>query len=220
MLITGAAGNLGGLLAHHLAAAHIPLKLMVHRTPLEQGLRDMANVTEVRADLSRPETLPEANVRRVVLISFPHVEGATTVSSPATGRLDGAPESVHARTRLEEERLLFDRANGTDTSPVVLRLGMVYHIGDEDPVTLQHFLDEACRMWELPRPRRLPFGLIHKAAYLCEMFALLTGRASPLTRDFVTIGRASYFGDTQRARAELIPHLRYPTLEDGVETLA
>jgi len=314
VLITGAAGNLGGLLARHLAAARIPLKLMVHRTPLEESLRAAANVAEVQADLSRPETLSaavegvqvvvhfagvlfaprpqeflpetntrwfsnlmeaclEAKVQRVVLISFPHVEGVTTMSSPATGRLDGAPESVHARTRLEEERLLFDRANGTDTSPVVLRLGMVYgrgilmveaarwlarrrllavwkqptwihlisiadyltateaaicrqriegiyHIGDENPVTLQHFLDEACRMWELPRPRRLPFGLIYKAAYLCEMFALVTGRASPLTRDFVTIGRASYFGDTQRARAELIPQLRYPTLEDGLKTLA
>ena len=86
-------------------------------------------------------------------------------------------------------------------------------------MTLQHFLDEACRMWKLPNPRRLPFALIYRAAHLCEMFALMTGRPSPLTRDFVTIGRASYFGDTRRARVELIPNLRYPTLEDGLTTL-
>ena len=109
----------------------------------------------------------------------------------------------------------------TATEAAVHRPGIegIYHIGDEHPVTLQHFLEEACRTWELPRPRRLPFPLIYSAAYLCEMFALSTGRASPLTRDFVTIGRASYFGDTRRARADLIPHLRYPTLEDGLSTL-
>src|SRR5436309_8132905 len=49
----------------------------------------------------------EAKVGRIILISFPHVEGPTSVTQPATGRLDGKPISVHARTRLEEERLLF-----------------------------------------------------------------------------------------------------------------
>lgn len=46
----------------------------------------------------------EAGVDRVILISFPHVEGPSSADSPATGRLDGSPISVHARTRLEEER--------------------------------------------------------------------------------------------------------------------
>lgn len=208
----------------------------------------------------------------VFLISFLHVEGPTTVESPATGRLDREPLSVHARTRLAAERLLMEQTVGTSTTPVILRLGTVYgsgilmieaarwlakhrmlavwkestwyhfistvdflaateaaiirpnirgiyHIGDEHPVTLQDFLDEACRVWEVPRPYRLPVWMIYTAAGLCELFALATGKASPLTRDFITIGRVSHVGDTGRARQELIPELRYPTLEDGVGTL-
>src|SRR5439155_12458837 len=58
----------------------------------------------------------EAQVSRIILISFPHVEGPTSVEQPATGRLDRQPISVHARTRLEEERLLFARTQGTGTS--------------------------------------------------------------------------------------------------------
>jgi nucleoside-diphosphate-sugar epimerase len=37
--------------------------------------------------------------------------------------------SVHARTRLEEERLLFARTENAGVEPVVLRLGMVYGRG-------------------------------------------------------------------------------------------
>src|SRR5215510_16000350 len=47
-----------------------------------------------------------ARVSRVILISFPHVEGPTSVEHPATGRIDRVPISMHATTRLEEERLL------------------------------------------------------------------------------------------------------------------
>jgi len=42
---------------------------------------------------------------------------------------------------------------------------------------------------------------------------------SPLRRDFVTIGRVSYCGDTARMRAELLPTLQYSTLADGLSTL-
>jgi nucleoside-diphosphate-sugar epimerase len=214
----------------------------------------------------------EAKVERVILISFPHVEGPTTPDQPATGRLDREPISVHAKTRLEEERLLMGRTQGTKTTPVVLRLGMVYgrgilmidaarwlaqrrllgiwreptwfqllstadylrateaaifkpgirgiyHVGDEKPVTLQHFLDEACRVWNCSRPIRLPLWMIYAAAWLCELFGAIARKPSPLTRDFITIGRVSHWGDTRRAREELIPRLEYPTLEDGLSTL-
>jgi len=313
ILITGAAGNLGGLLARHLAPAGYDLRLMVHRTPLARELRDAPNVEAVDADLARPETLAravsgadvvvhfagvlfaprperflvetntvwfsnlvdaclEAGVSRVILISFPHVEGPTDPESPAAGRLDGAPISVHARTRLDEERLLFDRTRDGETTPVVVRLGMVYgrgvlmieaarwlarrrllavwrqptwihlvstpdflsaleaailepeiqgiyHVGDNHPVTLQHFLDEACRVWGCPKPHRLPVWVIYAAAGLCELVALVTRRPSPLTRDFITIGRVSYCGDSARARRDLIPVLRHPSLESGAEAL-
>jgi nucleoside-diphosphate-sugar epimerase len=211
-------------------------------------------------------------VKRVILISFPHVEGPTSVNQPATGRLDRQPISVHARTRLEEERLLLVRTEGSATTPVILRLGMVYgrgilmieaarwlaqrrllgvwreptwiqlvatvdylrateaailkpdvrgiyHIGDEEPVTLQHFLDEACRAWGCARPWRMPHWLIYATAGLCELCAAVARTPSPLTRDFIRIGRVSYWGDTRRARNELAPRLEYPTLRTGLSTL-
>ena len=313
VLITGAAGNLGGLLARELLRTGYGLRLMFHRRPLAPDLAGAPQVVPVRADLAEPGTLPaavagadvvvhfagvlfaprparflpetntrwfanlldaclQAGVSRVILISFPHVEGPTTVQHPAVGRLDAHPVSVHAQTRLEEERLLFARTEGTRTTPVVLRLGMVYgrgilmveaarwlarrhvlgvwreptwiqlvstpdylrateaailkpdvrgiyHVGDEKPVTLQQFLDAACRQWGLPPPRRMPVWMIFTAAWLCEAFGMITGSASPLTRDFIRIGRVSYWGDTRRARAELIPSLQYPTLESGLHTL-
>lgn len=167
ILITGAAGNLGSLLARHLlAATDARLRLMTHHRPLPADLANHPCVESFRADLGDPRTLagrfagcdvvihfagllfqarPEkflpvtnttwfqnlvaaalaAGVHRVVLVSFPHVEGPTTPDRPATGRLDGTPVSVHARTRLEEERHLFARV----PQPVSLRVGMVYGRG-------------------------------------------------------------------------------------------
>jgi nucleoside-diphosphate-sugar epimerase len=313
ILITGAAGNLGSLLASHLAARGHRLRLMYHRTPLPSDLTRAANVEAVRADLADPTTLPgalrgasvvvhfagvlfaprperflpetntrwfsnlldealKAGVSRVILISFPHVEGPTTVEHPATGRLDCQPISTHARTRLEEERVLFDHTLGTATEPVVLRLGLIYgrgilmievarwlarrrllcvwreptllqllstadylqaaeaaivkpgirgiyHVGDEHPITVQQFLDAACDTWGYPRPTRVPVALIDLSAWLCEIFAIIAGTRSPLTRDFVRLGRVPHWGDTRRARLELIPSLRYPTLGDGLSTM-
>ena len=91
-----------------------------------------------------------AGVRKFILISFPHVEGESFPDRPATGRLDGQPESVHARTRLAAEKALF-AACGHDVdqvssrpvchpelvegspraglTPVVLRPGMIYGRG-------------------------------------------------------------------------------------------
>ena len=67
----------------------------------------------------------ENNVRRIILISFPHVEGPTSFEKPASGRLDGTPISIHAKTRLEEERYLFSNVS----EPISLRVGMVYGRG-------------------------------------------------------------------------------------------
>ncbi len=313
ILITGAAGNLGSLLARHLAANGYQLRLMVHRSPVPPDLSQHPNVAMVSADLGHPSTieaavagvavvvhfagvlfsprpetfLPETNtkwfanllsaslaagVKKVVLISFPHVEGPTTPDHPATGRTDMRPISVHAQTRLAEERLPIGRTAGGGTTAVILRLGMVYgpgilmieaakwlarhrllavwreptfihlistqdylnatesavakeeargiyHVGDEQPVTLQDFLDEACHAWRCRVPWRVPVRLIYLAAALCELFASIARTRSPLTRDFITIGRVSYCGDTSRTRNELIDRLRFPTLAEGIVTL-
>jgi len=68
----------------------------------------------------------ESNVKKIILISFPHVEGNTSPEHPSTERLDGKPISVHAQTRLQEEQYLFKACNDISTTPVSLRVGMVY----------------------------------------------------------------------------------------------
>jgi nucleoside-diphosphate-sugar epimerase len=313
ILITGAAGNLGTLLAHHLAQDRRALRLMYHRKAIRPDIAAAPNVECVQADLADQQTLPavlsgvdvvvhfagvlfaprperflpetntrwfsnlvttalDARVGRVILISFPQVEGPTTVDQPATGRLDREPISMHAKTRLEEERLLMERTEGTETIPVILRLGMVYgrgilmieaarwlalrrmlciwpeptllqlistpdflnaveaailkpgvrgiyHVGDEQPVTVQQFLDEACRVWRCPKPVRVPPWLIDTSALCCEAFAMIARTPSPLTRDFVRLGRVPHWGDTRRTRLELLPRLVYPTLSAGSSTL-
>jgi nucleoside-diphosphate-sugar epimerase len=218
------------------------------------------------------EAAVEKKVRRVILISFPHVEGSTTPDHPATGKLDGQPDSAHARTRLEEEKLLFAAGEKHRFEAVSLRIGMVYgqgilmidaarwlarrnllgvwreptwihlistddflaataaaairenirgifHLGDEGRQTLQEFLSVATDVWGARKPWRMPLRLIYFAAWLCEFQSSLFKTKSPLTRDFITIGRCSYYGDTARMRTELLPALKYPTFREGKTTL-
>lgn len=308
--ITGAAGNLGNILALNMADDEVFLHLLWHNKPINPSLTERPNVTAFRVDLARRETLVEAlddvdtvvhfagvlfrgnpekflpqtnvgyfanlldaavtaGVKRIVLISFPHVEGETTPEHPATGRFDGNPVSVHASTRLEEEKLLMSR---TGIEKVILRCGMVYgrgilmidaarwfsrygllgiwrkpnfihlistddfvavtkaavinpaaggvyHIGDDGVQTLTEFLDAATRHWGTFRPWRMPVWLIRTAAWLFERVSLMTGCRAPLTQDFITIGRVSYYGDTSRMKKDLLPKLKYPTFRDGLDTL-
>ena len=69
-----------------------------------------------------------ANVSRVILASFPHVEGPSSVERPATGRLDREPVSVHARTDSKKSGCC-SRGTHSSTTPVVLRLGTIYGRG-------------------------------------------------------------------------------------------
>ena len=310
VLITGAAGNMGTMLARHLAGRVPRLRLMYHRNPLPSDVLQMAGVEPVQANLAEPRTIDRAvagvdvvvhlagvlfapraarflpvtnvrwfanlldaalasGVRKVILASFPQVEGPTTVDRPATGRLDCEPVSVHARTRLEAERLLIARTERTTTTPIVLRLGVVYgegvllieaarrlakhgllcvwreptllqliavpdyvrateaaicrddvrgiyHVGDEQPVTIQAFLDGLCDVWGFRRPWRVPMWTVRASASLCELFARCAQTRSPLTPDIVTLGRVSHWGDTRRARADLVPELVCPTFSKGL----
>jgi len=209
----------------------------------------------------------EAGVGRVILSSFPQVEGPTSPESPSTDRLDCTPVSVHARTRLAEERFL----RSIYPDGVVLRIGMVYgagilmpdaarwfaerrllgvwrtptwihlisrddyleavlraalndgvrgtyNLGDVGRQSLQDYLDFACRQWQCRAPWRMPEAMIYGAARVFETASQLFGIASPLTRDFLDIGGVSYYGDTRRMRAELLPTLKYPTMRDGAGT--
>ncbi len=94
--------------------------------PLPERFLPRTNVGYVRnlADAARA-----AGVGKFVLVSFPHVEGATTPEHPASGRLDAVPDVVHFQTRLEAERYLLESSKGTAMTPVVFRAGIVYGKG-------------------------------------------------------------------------------------------
>jgi nucleoside-diphosphate-sugar epimerase len=207
----------------------------------------------------------EKNIKKLILISFPHVEGPTSRKNPAKGRLDGNPVSVHARTRLEEEQILFNEIE----IPISLRVGMVYgkgilmmdagewfarryllgvwkesteihlisktdfckavvaavksetakgiyHVGDEGNDTLQSFLDLACDTWGCKKPWKMPLWLIYSAARIFETASKVFHTKSPLTKDFIDIGRVSYYGDTDRFRTELLPELTYRDIVEGI----
>jgi len=168
--ITGAAGNLGGLLASSMKDRDVVLNLLIHKKEIADDLKDKENISVYRIDLAKEESLDESlqgvdvvvhfagilfkanpekflpvtntvyfrnllnavvrqQVKRVILISFPHVEGESTPKNPAKGTLDGTPQSMHAQTRLEEEKLLFLYGKEHGFEPVSLRVGMVYGEG-------------------------------------------------------------------------------------------
>jgi len=311
VFITGAAGNLGRLLARYILhhESDMGLILMQHQNKIPAEIAQHTRVKVRRADLSQPDTLPQClegadvivhfagvlfkanpekflpttnlqyftnlvaaakrgGIKKVLLISFPHVEGPTTKTNPAAGRLDGNPISVHAQTRLEEEKHLLREIE----IPVVLRVGMVYgqgilmidaarwlaerhllrvwkeptlihlisktdfcravvaainndnargiyHVGDDGCDTLQSFLDLACTTWGCRKPWRMPLWLIYAAAEISEFFSRLFGVPSPLTKDFIDIGRVPYFGDTARFRTELVPVLTYADIQRGIREI-
>ena len=58
LLITGAAGNLGGLLAKYLFENHQhELHLMIHKKEVCDELRDQPSIKIFKADLGKKETL-------------------------------------------------------------------------------------------------------------------------------------------------------------------
>ncbi len=60
VLITGAAGNLGGLLARHLLKDEMLLHFLVHCKDVSQELKTKDNVNVFRADLAVRESLRDA----------------------------------------------------------------------------------------------------------------------------------------------------------------
>lgn len=95
----------------------------------------------------------------------------------------------------------------------------IYNLADDEPLTLQDFLDRVADHWDFPRPWRVPEWSVFAAAACCEVFASVFGTASPLTRDFIRIGMASSVADTSRMKRELLPTLEYPTLREGLSLL-
>ncbi len=92
----------------------------------------------------------------------------------------------------------------------------IYNLGDDRPLTLQEFLDAVAAHWSYPRPWHAPAWTFYAAGAVCEAAAALLRTPSPLTRDFIRIGMASYVMDTTRMKRELLPRLAYPRLDDGL----
>lgn len=228
--------------------------------------RDFLPKTNTQYFKNLVDTAKENGVKRIILISFPHVEGNTTHEFPSTNQINRVPVSMHAKTRLEEERYLLDNFQGG----TILRVGMVYgrgilmpdgarwfaqklmlgvwkeptqihlisrddfcevvkrtvqnenisgtyNIGDEGKQTLQEYLDFACKIWKCKKPWRMPLWMIYFAASCFEVISRVFGVKSPLTTDFIDIGRVSYYGDTSKMRNEIIKELKYPTMKEGAE---
>jgi nucleoside-diphosphate-sugar epimerase len=168
ILITGAAGNLGSILANHISELpDIYLHLLYHKKAIPTDLLCKPNISVFKADLAEKESLFDAleninvvihfagilfkhnpekflhttntvyfqnlvevaikkGIKRIILVSFPHVEGESSPEKPAIGHLEGKPVSVHAQTRLEEEKILFRAAKTNPIEAVSLRIGMIY----------------------------------------------------------------------------------------------
>ena len=95
----------------------------------------------------------------------------------------------------------------------------IYNVADDQPLTLQEFLDTIAAHWGYPKPWRCPRWMFPIAAAACEGFASTFGTKSPLTRDFIRIGMASSVADTSRMKRELLPQLAYPSLHTGLALL-
>jgi nucleoside-diphosphate-sugar epimerase len=70
VLITGAAGNLGSLLARHLLPLGLDLRLMYHRRPIPPELTEARGVRPFRADLRAPATLEPAVAGVDIVVHF------------------------------------------------------------------------------------------------------------------------------------------------------
>ena len=268
--------------------------------PIKADLGDPATLTDAVAGIDvivhfagrlfapRPERfLPETNTRwfanlltaalearvgRVILTSFPQVEGPRQWNSRRQGGSTGIRYRCTRGRGSRRSGFSSTRTQNTGTTPVVLRLGMIYGRGIlmveaarwlarrrllcvwKEPTLLQllstaDFLRARRRRssclrsaefitsgmsnrspcsssstkragsGDIGKPIRIPFSMIYAAAWLCECVATVARTPSPLTRDFVRLGRVDHWGDTQRARQELISELVYPTLESGLSIL-
>lgn len=95
----------------------------------------------------------------------------------------------------------------------------IVNVCDDQPLSLQEFLDQVATHWGYPRPLRLPAFTFYAAATICETFAHVAGTSAPLTRDLIGMGMTSVVADTARMKAEMPGVLRYPTLKDGLHLM-
>jgi nucleoside-diphosphate-sugar epimerase len=98
-------------------------------------------------------------------------------------------------------------------------LSGIYNLSDDQPITLQGFLDEMARHWGYRKPWRVPVFCVQLAATLCETFAMIFHARTPLTRDIVKMAMTSVVADSTRMKQEILPELSYPTFKKGVSII-
>jgi nucleoside-diphosphate-sugar epimerase len=99
------------------------------------------------------------------------------------------------------------------------KINGIYNLGDDQPTTLQEFLDVLAEQWGYAIPWRGPRWLFPLAGGLTEAVAMVLNKPAPITRDFIRIGMASYVSNTERMKSELLPELAYPNLQSGLPLL-
>ena len=95
----------------------------------------------------------------------------------------------------------------------------IYPLGDDAPITLQNFLDQACQKWRCKKPWRVPLWSVYAIAALCERIAQLFSTKTPFTKDFIKIGLVPYYCNTQRMKEDLLPKLKYPSFHLGKDII-
>jgi nucleoside-diphosphate-sugar epimerase len=200
ILVIGASGNLGSHLARHLIKGPHQLRLLVHKTILPLDIANALSASQVQADLNIPSSLHEA-CKNIHCIVYFMSKGLFAVwRKPTWVHLLALPDFV----RIVEIGIEKDNLSG------------IYNLCDDQPITLQEFLDEIARHWGFKKPRRLPCFSFYLAAMLCETFATIFRTGTPLTRDIVAMGMTSVVADTTRMKNEIVSDLMFPTLRDGL----
>lgn len=95
----------------------------------------------------------------------------------------------------------------------------IYNVCDDQPITVQEFLDRLAVHFGFPPPWRLPEWMFDLAGAACETAALVFRTRAPLTRDIIRAGMTSAVADNSRTKTELLPVFRYPTLNEGIGLL-
>jgi nucleoside-diphosphate-sugar epimerase len=95
----------------------------------------------------------------------------------------------------------------------------IYQICDDQPLTLQEFLNRMAEHYGYPAPWRLPGWMFQVAAVTAELASLIFRSATLLNRDILKAGMTSSVAYTKRMKCELLPVLAYPTLREGIKLL-
>jgi nucleoside-diphosphate-sugar epimerase len=95
----------------------------------------------------------------------------------------------------------------------------IYNVCDDEPITLQDFLDQLAKHWGYQKPARLPEVVFYLSAILIEVLTGIFHTRCPISREVLRMGMTSSVADTTRMKKELIPSLLYPTWREGLRLL-